>query len=62
MCPSHGLPKATTSPSLGKAPFSHLIYPVPEAAGLGVHLTLDLGGQAKFGPDVQWVETPQMTW
>lgn len=39
----------------GKAPFSHLIYPVPEAAGLGVHLTLDLGGQAKFGPDVQWV-------
>ncbi len=42
----------------GKAPFSRLIYPVPEAAGLGVHLTLDLGGQAKFGPDVQWVETP----
>lgn len=40
----------------GKAPFSHLIYPVPEAAGLGVHLTLDMGGQAKFGPDVQWVE------
>jgi L-2-hydroxyglutarate oxidase LhgO len=32
-----------------------LIYPVPEVAGLGVHLTLDLGGQAKFGPDVQWV-------
>lgn len=42
----------------GKSPFSHLIYPVPEAAGLGVHLTLDLGGQAKFGPDVQWVEGP----
>lgn len=42
----------------GKAPFSHLIYPVPEAAGLGVHLTLDLGGQAKFGPDVQWVDSP----
>jgi L-2-hydroxyglutarate oxidase LhgO len=41
----------------GKAPFSRLIYPVPEAAGLGVHLTLDLGGQAKFGPDVQWVES-----
>ncbi|NJS37072.1 MAG: FAD-dependent oxidoreductase, partial [Brachymonas sp.] len=39
----------------GKAPFRHLIYPVPEAAGLGVHLTLDLGGQAKFGPDVQWL-------
>jgi len=42
----------------GKAPFSRLIYPVPEAAGLGVHLTLDLGGQAKFGPDVQWVDSP----
>jgi L-2-hydroxyglutarate oxidase LhgO len=42
----------------GRAPFSHLIYPVPEAAGLGVHLTLDLGGQAKFGPDVQWVASP----
>lgn len=41
-----------------RAPFSHLIYPVPEAAGLGVHLTLDLGGQAKFGPDVQWVSSP----
>lgn len=42
----------------GKAPFSRLIYPVPEAGGLGVHLTLDLGGQAKFGPDVQWVDSP----
>lgn len=41
-----------------RAPFSHLIYPVPQAAGLGVHLTLDLGGQAKFGPDVQWVTSP----
>lgn len=41
----------------GKSPFTRLIYPVPEAAGLGVHLTLDLGGQAKFGPDVQWVES-----
>ena len=40
----------------GRAPFSHLIYPAPEAAGLGVHLTLDLGGQAKFGPDVEWVD------
>ncbi len=40
----------------GRAPFHRLVYPVPEAAGLGVHLTLDLGGQARFGPDVQWVE------
>lgn len=40
----------------GRAPFSHLIYPVPEAAGLGVHLTIDLGGQARFGPDTEWVD------
>jgi L-2-hydroxyglutarate oxidase LhgO len=39
----------------GKAPFSHLIYPLPSDGGLGVHLTLDLAGQAKFGPDVQWL-------
>ncbi len=43
----------------GRSPFSRLIYPVPEAAGLGVHLTIDLGGQAKFGPDVQWVDSPE---
>lgn len=42
----------------GRSPFSRLIYPMPEAAGLGVHLTLDLGGQARFGPDVEWVEQP----
>ena len=42
----------------GKSPFNRLIYPVPEAAGLGVHLTIDLGGQAKFGPDVEWVDSP----
>lgn len=41
-----------------RAPFSHLIYPVPEPGGLGVHLTIDLGGQAKFGPDVEWVDSP----
>jgi len=40
----------------GKSPFSRLIYPVPEAAGLGVHLTIDLGGQARFGPDVEWID------
>lgn len=42
---------------LGRAPFTRLIYPVPEKAGLGVHLTLDLGGQARFGPDTEWVES-----
>lgn len=45
----------------GRAPFSHLIYPAPEAAGLGIHLTLDLGGQARFGPDVEWVDSPHDT-
>ena len=40
----------------GRAPFSRLIYPVPEPGGLGVHLTLDLGGQARFGPDVEWID------
>ena len=39
-----------------RAPFSHLIYPVPEPGGLGVHLTLDMAGQARFGPDVEWIE------
>lgn len=39
-----------------RAPFSRLIYPVPEPGGLGVHLTLDLAGQARFGPDVEWIE------
>lgn len=39
----------------GKAPFSRLIYPVAEQGGLGVHVTLDMAGQARFGPDVSWV-------
>lgn len=40
----------------GRSPFSRLIYPMPDNAGLGVHLTLDLGGQAKFGPDTEWID------
>lgn len=40
----------------GKSPFSRLIYPVPEKGGLGVHITIDLAGQAKFGPDVEWID------
>lgn len=38
------------------SPFSHLVYPVPEAGGLGVHVTLDLVGRARFGPDVSWID------
>ena len=40
----------------GRSPFRRLIYPVPEPGGLGVHVTLDLAGQARFGPDVEWIE------
>jgi L-2-hydroxyglutarate oxidase LhgO len=45
----------------GRSPFSRLIYPVPVPGGLGVHLTIDLGGQARFGPDVQWIDTIDYT-
>jgi L-2-hydroxyglutarate oxidase LhgO len=41
----------------GEVPFRHLIYPVPEPGGLGVHLTLDLAGAARFGPDSQWLQS-----
>jgi L-2-hydroxyglutarate oxidase LhgO len=41
---------------LGRSPFSRLVYPVPEPGGLGVHVTIDLGGQARFGPDVEWID------
>jgi L-2-hydroxyglutarate oxidase LhgO len=40
----------------GRAPFSRLVYPVPEPGGLGVHVTLDMAGQARFGPDVEWID------
>ncbi len=40
----------------GKSPFSRLIYPMPNETSLGIHLTLDLGGQVKFGPDIEWIE------
>ncbi|HEX6689538.1 MAG TPA: NAD(P)/FAD-dependent oxidoreductase [Burkholderiales bacterium] len=40
----------------GRSPFSRLVYPVPEPGGLGVHVTLDMAGQARFGPDVEWVD------
>ena len=45
----------------GKSPFRRLVYPVPPAGGLGVHITLDLAGQARFGPDVEWVDAVDYT-
>ncbi|GLR77758.1 NAD(P)/FAD-dependent oxidoreductase (plasmid) [Azospirillum oryzae] len=68
-CGLEGFPTAQVPPRVlakgnyyalgqGRSPFSHLIYPVPEDGGLGVHLTLDLAGQARFGPDVQWLDHP----
>ena len=56
-CRPRTTPRATTSRCPGRSPFSRLIYPVPVPGGLGVHLTIDLGGQARFGPDVEWVDT-----
>ena len=56
LIPSAYLAKGCYFSCNAKAPFSRLIYPVPEPGGLGVHLTLDLAGQARFGPDVEWVD------
>lgn len=42
----------------GRMPFHRLVYPVPVAAGLGVHYTVDMGGRGRFGPDVEWIERP----
>jgi L-2-hydroxyglutarate oxidase LhgO len=40
-----------------KSPFRHLVYPIPEPGGLGVHVTLDMGGRARFGPNVEWLDS-----
>lgn len=45
----------------GRAPTDKPVYPLPEPGGLGVHLTVDLGGQARFGPDVEWIERPDFS-
>ena len=54
------LPRGIISPSPAARRFPRLIYPVPEPGGLGVHLTLDLGGQARFGPDVEWIDAHRL--
>jgi L-2-hydroxyglutarate oxidase LhgO len=54
--PSLHLAKGTYFQLSGRCPFSRLIYPMPNESGLGVHLTLDMAGQGRFGPDVEWVQ------
>lgn len=59
--PAHAVPQARFAKGsyfslTGRSPFSRLIYPAPHTHGLGVHLTLDLAGQARFGPDIEWVD------
>lgn len=54
--PRQWLAKGNYFALAGRAPFRRLIYPMPEPGGLGIHLSLDLAGQARFGPDVEWVE------
>ncbi len=54
--PREGYAKGNYYSLTGRAPFSRLIYPAPADAWLGVHLTLDLGGQARFGPDLEWLD------
>ncbi len=59
--PTRHLCKGTYFALAGRTPFRRLVYPIPAAAGLGVHFTLDLGGQGRFGPDVEWVESVDYT-
>ncbi|SFA97961.1 L-2-hydroxyglutarate oxidase LhgO [Rhizobium sp. NFR07] len=56
--PQRHLAKGSYFSLSGRSPASRLIYPVPEQGGLGVHLTLDFAGQARFGPDVEWTVQP----
>ena len=66
-----GLPPQTIPPAYfcrgvyftlsGRSPFRRLVYPVPPPGGLGVHITLDLAGQARFGPDVEWISAVDYT-
>ncbi|MAR79352.1 MAG: FAD-dependent oxidoreductase [Rhodospirillaceae bacterium] len=59
--PMQYLAKGTYFTLNKKAPFNHLIYPVPEKQGLGIHFTLDLSGKAKFGPDLEWITKEDYT-
>ncbi len=56
LIPARHLAKGNYFYLSARPPFSHLIYPMPTAASLGMHYTLDMGGQARFGPDVEWID------
>ncbi len=56
-CPRHHYARGRYYAYSGVVPFRHLVYPLPEPGGLGVHVTLDLAGRARFGPDVAWVDS-----
>ncbi|MDX1459141.1 MAG: NAD(P)/FAD-dependent oxidoreductase [Marinobacter sp.] len=57
-CPTPYYARGVYFSYTGKHPFRQLVYPVPEPGGLGIHLTLDLAGQLRFGPDVEWIDRP----
>ena len=64
--PKHLIPRACFAKGnyfalKGRSPFKHLVYPMPEASGIGIHATLDLGGAVRFGPDVEWIEAIDYT-
>ena len=61
LVPEELLAKGNYFAFMGHAPFRHLIYPLPEVGGLGIHVTLDLAGQVKFGPDVEWIDSLDFT-
>lgn len=56
--PPHYMAKGQYFTTTRRPPFRHLIYPMPSGGGLGIHLTLDAGGGARFGPDIHWVDSP----
>ncbi len=61
LVPRGGFAKGHYFTLSGPSPFRHLVYPMPEPGGLGIHVTLDLGGQARFGPDVSFVDAVDYT-